>query len=63
MKNILNKLIFAAFSLASGIAMAAPCGGPQQPACAVPEPSTLPLVALALVGAVAVGTLVKRRRK
>ena len=63
MKNILGKLMSAGFALASGLAMAAPCGGGGQAPCDVPEPGSLPLVVIGLVGAVAVRAYLKNRRK
>ncbi len=63
MKNILGKLMMAGLSLASGLALAAPCGDVGQPSCNVPEPGSLPLVVIGLVGAVAIRAYLKNRRK
>ena len=48
------------FAVTVGSALAAPCGVPGLPDCAVPEPSSLPLVVVGLVGAVLVSRIFKK---
>lgn len=43
-------------------ALAEPCGSFPLPACAVPEPSSLPLVGLGLVGAVVVARFFNKKK-
>lgn len=44
-----------------GFALADPCGGVGLPACTVPEPSSLPLVTLAIAGAAVVAKYFKKK--
>ena len=50
----------AVWLLASGAALAEPCGNSPLPACAIPEPSSLPLFVL---GAVAIGVVARFFKK
>jgi hypothetical protein len=50
----------AVWLLASGAALAEPCGASPLPACSVPEPSSLPLI---IVAAVAVGVAARLFKK
>ncbi len=60
--NKLSSLLSAAALLAvSRAAFAEPCGSFPLPACAVPEPSSLPLVTIGLVGAVVVARFFKKK--
>ncbi len=52
--------IVTGFFTMAGTVMAAPCGGPNLPPCQVPEPGSLYLVALGVVGAVAVARYLKK---
>ncbi len=57
-----KKLSFGALVLlgSMGMAIAAPCGGTTGNACTVPEPSSLPLLGLGLVGAIVVARFFKK---
>jgi hypothetical protein len=63
----MNKLNFllssAAVLLTTSLdAFAEPCGSFPLPACAVPEPSSLPLVSLGLVAAVVVARFFNKKK-
>lgn len=52
--------VAAGFFALCGTAMADPCGGAGLPACVVPEPGSLPLVLLAVAGAVVVARIFRK---
>lgn len=52
--------IVTGFFTMAGTAMAAPCGAPGLPDCQVPEPGSLYLMALGVVGAVVVARYFKK---
>lgn len=62
MKSFIKSVgsVVGLFVVTVGSALADPCGAPGLPACVVPEPSSLPLVVLGLVGAVLVGRYFKK---
>lgn len=60
--NKLSAFFSAAALLAvAKVALAEPCGSFPLPACAVPEPSSLPLVTIGLVGAAVVARFFKKK--
>lgn len=62
MKSFIKSVgsVVGLFVVTVGSALADPCGAPGLPDCVVPEPSSLPLVIVGLVGAVLVGRFFKK---
>lgn len=60
MKIITRSLFAAALLAQSALSLASPCGGPGLPPCAVPEPSTLPLLIAGIVGGLLVARWFKK---